>query len=380
MKWEMVRINQIAKPSQDKEKVSPFGEFPMVGVRLWGEGCYARDTVKGIDTQYKFFTKAEKGDLVVNKIWARNGAISVIQPELEGYYITPEFPVYKLSDKILPKWMYYYSKYYRLWKDCEDKSRGTSGKNRIKPDQFTQIQIPLPPLPEQQRIVTKLDAVKRNIKDIRRLRAEQERDVKNLLYSKFLDVSKNAPLQRMSDVAPVTRKQIEIKPDGEYPELGVRGFGRGIFHKPTLIGADLTWQKLYEIQAGDLVISNIKAWEGAIAVAKLKDHKRLASHRYLTCKTDETIILPDFLCAYLLYPEGLEKIQLASPGSADRNRTLAVKRLEAITVPTPDLHKQREFIDYQRKINQILSDKNETTNDLNALMPSLLDKAFKGEF
>jgi type I restriction enzyme S subunit len=57
-----------------------------------------------------------------------------------------------------------------------------------------------------------------------------------------------------------------------YPEFGARSFGKGLFHKPTLSGADLDWQKLFRVHAGDLVISNIIAWEGAIAVAGEVDH------------------------------------------------------------------------------------------------------------
>ncbi len=186
-------------------------------------------------------------------------------------------------------------------------------------------------------------------------------------------------MKPMAEVAPVIRKRIEISPAKTYPELGVRGFGRGIFHKPILIGSDLTWQKLYEINQDDIVISNIKAWEGAIAVAGEEDNKMVASHRYLTCRTDKKMILPEFVCTYLLYPEGLEKVQRASPGSADRNRTLAVKRLEKIEVPVPDIDTQREFAQLKKQVEQTLSSQQAATDDLNELMPSLLDKAFKGE-
>ena len=41
--------------------------------------------------------------------------------------------------------------------------------------------------------------------------------------------------------------------------------------------------KLFGIEKGDLVFSNIKAWEGAFAVAGEDDHGRVGSHRYLTC-------------------------------------------------------------------------------------------------
>ncbi len=378
MKWE--EIGKIANRSVNKIEVHPTDNYPLVGIKLWGQGCYKRDTISGFDTQYKYFTVAKFGNLVFNKIWARNGAISVISEGLEGHYISPEFPVYELNKKeVFPKWLLYYTNYNKIWTDCDSSSRGTSGKNRIKPSQFEKIKIPLPPLTEQKRIVKKLDSVQIKINEIKQLRTSQEKELKNLLYSKFVEVSKGAEMAPMAEVAPVIRKKVEIQATIKYPELGVRGFGRGIFHKPLLNGIDLTWQKLYEISKDDIVISNIKAWEGAIAVASEADDKMVASHRYLTCKTDKKRVLPEFVCAYLLYPEGLEKIRRASPGSADRNRTLAVKRLERIKVPVPDIDLQKEFVQLKRQVEHTLSNQQTVTKDLADLMPSLLDKAFKGD-
>ena len=200
-----------------------------------------------------------------------------------------------------------------------------------------------------------------------------------MLHSAFQQVIEGAEYQPMADVAPIVRRKVEIKMDGEYPELGVRSFGKGVFHKPTLIGAELDWQKLYCIHSGDLVISNIKAWEGAIAVAREKDHNRVGSHRYITCMPQESITTADFLCFYLLTYEGIGQIQAASPGSADRNRTLAMKRLEKIKVPIPDYDKQLWFNRLQQKVAAIQQAQAGNQTELDALLPAILDRAFKGE-
>ncbi len=61
---------------------------------------------------------------------------------------------------------------------------------------------------------------------------------------------------------------MEIDPDETYTELGVRSFYKGTFHRRTVNGAEFTWQKLFRIHQGDLVFSNLMAWEQAIAVAQ----------------------------------------------------------------------------------------------------------------
>ena len=99
----------------------------------------------------------------------------------------------------------------------------------------------------------------------------------------------------LGHVAPLVRRPVSIAPDAVYPEVGVRSFGRGLFPKPPLIGRELTWQKLFRIEAGDLVFSNIKAWEGAFAVADAAHHGHVGSHRYLTCVADTRRALPRFV-------------------------------------------------------------------------------------
>src|SRR5205823_11936776 len=52
-----------------------------------------------------------------------------------------------------------------------------------------------------------------------------------------------------------------------YVEIGVRSFGRGIFHKAPVTGASLGNKRVLEIRPGDLVFNNVFAWEGAVALA-----------------------------------------------------------------------------------------------------------------
>jgi hypothetical protein len=67
------------------------------------------------------------------------------------------------------------------------------------------------------------------------------------------------------------------------------------------------------------------------------------------------------------------------PGSADRNRTLAMNRLERIPVPAVPLHKQIEFSRLQTKVAAIHQMQGAGQSELDALLPAVLDKAFNGK-
>ncbi len=83
-------------------------------------------------------------------------------------------------------------------------------------------------------------------------------------YRKIID---GVPRRPMNGVAPLERRPAVVDPNRNYPQVSVRSFGRGTFHKPALIGGEITWQKPFLVKSGGILISNIKAWEGAMAVA-----------------------------------------------------------------------------------------------------------------
>ena len=127
---------------------------------------------------------------------------------------------------------------------------------------------------------------------------------------------------RVGDVLELHRRAVEVDPSDEYREVGVRSFGRGIFHKEPIAGTDLGSKRVFRIEPGDLVISNVFAWEGAIAVASEAEEGMIGSHRFMTFRPKDDRTDTAWLAWFFLSEPGLELIRRASPGSAGRNRTL----------------------------------------------------------
>jgi len=241
------------------------------------------------------------------------------------------------------------------------------------------MSIPLPDRDEQDRIVTKIDAIVAKINEALSDNAGIERAAEAMLRSAFAQVIDGVPSRTMNDVAPLVRRPVEPKMGEEYPELGIRSFGKGTFHKPALDYLSVGTKRLYCIEPGDLIFSNVFAWEGAIAVAQPEDGDRYGSHRFITCVPKAGVSTPEFLCFYFLTEEGLRKIGEASPGGAGRNRTLGLTKLTEIEVPVPEYGKQVWFNRLQAKVAAMLAAQKDAESELDALLPSILDKAFKGE-
>lgn len=164
------------------------------------------------------------------------------------------------------------------------------------------------------------------------------------------------PTVALGEVAPVHRRPVETSPEGSYLQVAARSFGRGSFRKPILNGDEITWQNLFQVRAGDLLFSNIKAWEGAVAVISQDDDGLFCSHRYITCVADQCRALPSFLGWFFRTPRAVWALGAASPGSADRNRTLSISALKAIRVPLPPLEEQRRIVARLDRIQRLVSE------------------------
>lgn len=375
--WPKIALTEICTPAERYTTPTPGEIYRQLGVRLWGEGAYEREQIDGVDTKYTNFNCIDADDLVVNKIWARNGAVAVATPEQAGTYVSTEFPTFALDRSAIdPRWMRLVTKWRGFWRACDEKAQGTSGKNRIKPSQFLAIEIPLPPLTKQQAIVARLDALAEKTRQLEAHVDAVERDAEHLLALRFRDAIAHARLRPMAEIAQLVRREQTIDLNSSYPELGIRSFGKGTFHKPPLSGGDVGTKRLYRIEPGDLLFSNVFAWEGAIAIAQPDDVGRFGSHRFITCQANAELTTAEFLRYYFLTDDGMLKIGEASPGGAGRNRTLGLEKLMAIEVPTPSLAVQQTFDRLQAEIATLKAKHTAIREANTALLPATLERVF----
>lgn len=164
-------------------------------------------------------------------------------------------------------------------------------------------------------------------------------------------------LERLGSLVHLARRQVEVHASREYREIGVRSFGRGIFHKPPVTGAEIGAKRVFAIAQGDLVVSNVFAWEGAVAIATEGDDGRIGSHRFMTWAPLSEQVDVRYLLHYLTSDVGVAQLRKASPGSAGRNKTLSIKAFQELRVPLPDVDRQRaivlrldELIDVERAL------------------------------
>jgi type I restriction enzyme S subunit len=376
-RWPRVPLGEVLSRFSDYVTALEPRVYPRISVRLFGRGAVADGPSDGSMVKMQKHQLARAGQIIVSEIWAKKGAIGIVPPECEGALVTSHFFLFDIVDRDLDSgWMRWLIRANFFEAQLSAQARGTTGYASVRPHQFLAATIPLPPLDEQRRIVARLDAVEQRIAERRRAAEAMGAELTQLLAAAFRRITAGAPRARMGDVAPLVRRAVTVDLEGAYPELGIRSFGKGTFHKPALSGADVGSKRLFVVHVGDLLFSNVFAWEGAVAVAQAADHGRFGSHRFITRVVDPDRASPEFLCFWFLTREGLQKLGEASPGGAGRNRTLGLDALDRIEVPLPSLAAQQWFDSLQQKARAARAAQAAAERDLDQLLPALLAEAF----
>ena len=372
--WEQHLLGDLLTRSGEAAQPAVDAEYKEITIRLWGKGVLERGRISGAAVNGRRFV-ARQNQFIASRIDARNGAMGIVPESLDGALVTNDFPLFEVNQKhLLPQYMGWLCRTPAFVDLCARASEGTTNRVRLKEDEFLRLEILIPDPSEQQRIVARIDTVQQQLQAADKLRSSIERDIASLLAVRFQETLTQATRLPMREVAPLVRRNVQLEPNQQYKELGARSFGKGLFVKPDFDADAATWEKPVWIKSGDIVFSNIKAWEGAIGVAKPEHDGYLASHRYLTAVVKPEIAIPEYFLYYLLSEAGLTAVNEASPGTADRNRTTKQSSLEAIHVPVPPIAIQRQFVNLKHVIEQSVAIRANQMMSVEAVLPALCNQ------
>lgn len=372
--WQKHKLGDLLTRSGEAAQPAADAEYKEITIRLWGKGVLERGRINGAAVNGRRFI-ARKHQFIASRIDARNGAMGIVPESLDGALVTNDFPLFEVNqEQILPQYMGWLCRTPAFVDLCARASEGTTNRVRLKENEFLRLEIQIPDTREQQKIVIRIDTVQQQLQAVDKLRSSIDRDIASLLAVRFQETLKQAPLLPMRELAPLVRRNVQLEANQQYKELGARSFGKGLFVKPDFDADAATWEKPVWIKAGDIVFSNIKAWEGAIGVAKPEHDGFIASHRYLTTVVKPEIALAEYLLYYLLSETGLNAVNEASPGTADRNRTTKQSALGAIRVPVPAMAIQRQFVKLKQALEQAAEVRTKQIVSVEAMLPALCNQ------
>ncbi|WP_454852442.1 restriction endonuclease subunit S [Promicromonospora soli] len=138
----------------------PGTTYRLAGVLNAGQGLIGKGEFDGGDTEYSAMNVLRTDQVVMRKLTAWEGPITVVPSEYEGFVVSNEFPTFTLGTDVAPEWMRHVCRSPRLWAEMKNRVSGTvQRRKRLNPGQLLQIELPIPPREVQERIADVLGAV-----------------------------------------------------------------------------------------------------------------------------------------------------------------------------------------------------------------------------
>jgi type I restriction enzyme S subunit len=377
--WPMVRLGEVLRKSNEGVELQPERQYREIKIKLWGKGVVLRGLVTGTEVAARRRQIAHSGQFILSRIDARNGALGIVPEDLDGAIVSNDFPVFNLNqDRLLPEYLGWLSRTGPFAEQCQRTSEGTTNRVRISEDRFLAIEILLPQLSEQQRIVTRINELAEQIGAARTLHEQIDMQYAALLRSIVFN-SKDCVLTPMNQLLALRKAEVPVEADKSYHFAGVYSFGRGVFTGPTKSGAEFAYKRLTRLHTGDFVYPKLMAWEGALGVVPSEFDQLFVSPEFMVFEIDQNRVLPETLDVYFRTPTVWPKLSGESTGTNVRRRRLHPDDFLAYKMPLPSMQAQQRLRAtcaqhaFARPLQvQILK-------ELDSLLPSILDRAFNGE-
>lgn len=155
--FPLVAIGTFLKRNKTTIEVKNGTKYKRVTIKTNNGGVFLRDIEVGekIGTKNQFTIK--EGQFLVSKIDARNGAFGVVTNDVDGAIITGNFWAFDVDYSLInPHYLALITTTPEFIKFCENSSTGTTNRHYLQEDLFLAVEIPLPPLDDE-------DAKKRNL-------------------------------------------------------------------------------------------------------------------------------------------------------------------------------------------------------------------------
>ena len=190
-------------------------------------------------------------------------------------------------------------------------------------------------------------------------------------------MSKAWPMVKLGEVLTHRKEFIQINDFENYKRCRVQLHAQGIILRDIVSGAEIKTKKQQVCRTGEFLVAEIDAKVGGFGIVSEElDGAIVSSHYFLFFIINETLLSRRFLDIYIR--TSFFRNQVDAQGSTNYAAIRPQDVLE-YKIPLPTLSEQLWIIELQSKVDELKKLQSETKKELNALIPSILDKAFKSE-
>ena len=249
-----------------------------------------------------------------------------------------------------------------------------------------------PPLAEQRQVVVRIEELSAQINEAHALRKQSIVEVEALTGASasklFREFPERLPVEAIAEVrGGIQKGPHRVAGANPVRYLTIAHVQRNRIRTDNPRYFEVSPEELdrWRLLSGDVLIiegNGSPEQIGRTALFRGEIENCVHQNHIIRIRPNQQRVLPEFLNSFLNSPAGQDAVQGHSRTTSGL-RTLSVGRIKAIPVSVPPLAEQRATVAYlddlRTKTGDLEALQAETSVELNALMPSILDKAFRGE-
>jgi len=353
-------------------------------VQLHAKGVELRDIVTGSEVKTKRQQVCRSGEFLVAEIDAKVGGFGMVSEALEKAIVSSHYFLFAVDEAVLERRFLDYFIRTPAFRE-QVTAQGSTNYAAIRPADVLGYTMPLPPLPEQRRIVARIDELAAKIEEAKGLRREAVAGADTLLASASEQAFQLRPEWSVAEV----NSFCDAPQYGFTASATTDPIGPKMLRITDIQAGRVDWSGVpfcvcpdpqnYLLRENDLVFARTGGTTGKSFVIRNCPEAVFASY-LIRLRVRHTVSVA-YLYHYFQTPSYWSQITDSKEGTGQPN--MNGSKLSNLKVPIPpSLAEQERIVAYldglQAKVDALKALQGETAAELSALLPSVLDRAFSG--
>jgi type I restriction enzyme S subunit len=365
---EVTQINGRDVAIRDLPDDLPVTFLPMAAVDA-EKGIIAQPEVRPLKYVRKGFTPFSDGDVLFAKITPsmENGKAAIARKLRNGRgFGSTEFHVLRPKGAVTVDWIFHFIRQEHFRKDAKARFAGTAGQLRVPASFLVDYPIPVAPLPEQERIVAKIEELftqlEAGVAALKRVQAGLKRYKASVLKAacegRLFDTTGRGgspegwrwvKLDEIAEtIGGVTKgRDLTGKPTITLPYLRVANVQRGNLELEVMKEIEVLASEIekYRLRDGDVVLTEGGDWDklGRSAIWRNQISNCIHQNHIFRARVKTSDVIPEWLMYYTNSEQGQDYFKEAAKQTTNL-ASINLTQLRACPIPLPPLAEQHRIV------------------------------------